>query len=382
MQYIPFGNLGFDVSRFGIGCMRLPTIKNKKGKNQIDEEKSIFMIRHGIDHGVNYIDTAWPYHGGYSESLVGKALADGYRERVYLATKSPSWLIHKYEDFESFLDRQLDKLKTDHIDFYLLHALNRDRWPQLKEIGCLRFLDEMVKKGKIKYPAFSFHDNYETFTDIIDGYDWKMAQIQMNLLDENAQATLKGLTYAGKKGVPVVVMEPLKGGKLALDDNPDIRSIYDQYPVKRSSVAWAFRWLYRLPEVTAVLSGVSSLDQLKENLEIFDKVDMSPLSEEESAIYKQVQEYYRKRVRVDCTACRYCVPCPQRIAIPDIFTHYNGSYMYNDFGWPIMQYNNALKERTGADACVECGACESQCPQHIPIIEKLKEAHKWLTQKR
>mgnify|MGYP000498300077 FL=1 len=375
MQYIPFGSLGFDVSRFGIGTMRLPT-RSKK----IDEEQAIEMIRYGIDHGVNYIDTAWPYHSQQSEPLVGKALADGYRQRVHLATKCPMWLCQKYEDYEKFLDEQLAKLNTDHIDFYLLHALDRDRWKKHKEMGCLRFLDEMVAKGKIKYPAFSFHDDYDTFVDIIDSYDWKMAQIQMNLLDEDNQATVKGMRYAGQKGIPVVIMEPLKGGKLALDDNPAIRSIYDQYPEKRASVAWAFRWLYRFPEATVIISGVSNLDQLKENLAIFDQVDTSPLSEEEQHIYRQVQEYYRKRMRVDCTACRYCVPCPQGVDIPEIFSQYNDSYMYDDFGWPVGIYKSIMKKETGADACIECGECESQCPQHIEIIDKLKEAHEWLTQ--
>ena len=377
MQYIPFGSLGFDVSRFGIGAMRLPT-KSKK----IDEEQAIGMIRYGIEKGVNYIDTAWPYHSQQSEPLVGKALADGYRERVHLATKSPLWLCEQYADYEKFLDEQLTKLDTDCIDFYLLHALDKARWKKHREMGVLNFLDEMVKKGKIKYPSFSFHDDYDTFVDIIDGYDWKMAQIQMNLLDEDNQATVKGLKYAGQKGIPVVVMEPIKGGKLALDDNPAIRAIYDRYPEKRSSVEWAFRWLYRFPEATVIISGVSNLDQLKENLEIFDRVDMSPLSEEEREIYRQVQEYYQKRIRVDCTACRYCVPCPQGVAIPDIFAQYNDSYMHNDFGWPVGNYRSMMSKESGADACIECGECESHCPQHIEIIEKLKEAHEWLTQER
>ena len=377
MQYTPFGDLGFTVSRFGIGAMRLPTVKK-----QIDEEQAIEMIRYGIDHGVNYIDTAWPYHSEHSEPLVGKALADGYRERVSLATKCPIWLCQKYEDYEKFLDEQLKRLNVDHIDFYLLHALDRDRWKKHKELGCLRFLDEMVSKGKIKYPSFSFHDDYDTFIDIVDSYDWKMAQIQLNVLDENEQATVKGLMYAGQKGIPVVIMEPLKGGKLALDSNPAIRAIYDQYPEKRSSVEWAFRWLYRFPEVTTIISGVSNLDQLKENLEIFDRVDTSPLSDAEAAIYAQVQEYYRQRSRVGCTNCRYCVPCPQEVAIPDIFGNYNDSYMYDDFGWPVGNYRSMISKGNSADACIECGVCESQCPQHIPIIEKLKEAHEWLTQER
>lgn len=378
MQYVPFGNLGFTVSRFGIGAMRLPLDKD----NLIDGEKAIRMIRYGIDHGVNYVDTAWPYHNGESEVLVGKALAGGYREKVTLVTKSPLWLCHKYGDYEHYLDQQLVKLKTDHVDFYLLHALDRERWNEHKKIGCLRFLDEMVKKGKIKYPGFSFHDNYDTFIEILDSYDWKMCQIQLNVLDENHQATVRGLAYAGKKRVPVVVMEPLKGGKLALDDNPAIRAIYDSYPVRRSAVEWAFRWLCRLPEMTLCISGVSSLEQLQDSLGIFDRMDVSPLSEAETAVYRQVQDYYHSRIRVECTACRYCVPCPQGVSIPDIFRFYNDSYMYGDFGWPVGEYKSAVKKGSGADACVACGACESHCPQQIPIIEKLKEAHGWLAEER
>lgn len=377
MRYTPFGSLGFNVSRFGIGTMRLPTQSKK-----IDEAQAIEMIRYGIDGGVTYIDTAWPYHSQQSEPLVGKALAGGYRERILLATKSPIWICETYEDYEKYLDEQLRRLNTDHIDFYLLHAMNKERWKIHSEQGCLKFLDEMVRKGKIRYPAFSFHDDYATFVEILDSYDWKMCQIQLNVLDGDSQATVKGLQHAGRKGVPVVIMEPLKGGKLALDHNPVIRSIYDRYPEKRSSAAWAFRWLCRFPEITVILSGVSNLDQLKENLEIFDTVDTSPLTEEELKIYREVQEYFRQRIQVDCTACRYCVPCPKGVAIPDIFREYNDSYMYGDFGWPVGNYRSMRSKGTGADACVECGACESQCPQRIPIIEKLKEAHQWLTQKR
>jgi len=228
MKYRKFGKNGTDTSVFGIGCMRLP-LQDGDDESKIDEAEAIRMIRYAIDNGVNYVDTAYPYHGGESEPLVGKALQDGYRERTKLATKSPVWKVEKYEDFEKFLDEQLEKLKTDYVDFYLLHALSIERWEKMKKLNALDFLDEMKKKGKIKNAGFSFHDNYPTFKTIVDAYDWDMCQIQLNYLDQEYQAGVKGLQYASRKGIPVVVMEPLQGGKLAQIPSQDIMELWKRY---------------------------------------------------------------------------------------------------------------------------------------------------------
>ena len=272
MYYREFGNLGFKISTFGIGCMRLPLLLQPDGStdpSKIDEDEAIKMIRYGIDNGVNYIDTAYGYHGGNSEIVTGKALKDGYREKVKLATKLPVWLANSYEDFGKLLDEQLAKLQVDYIDFYLLHALNKNSWEKVKDMGVLEFLDKAVEAGKIKHPGFSFHDELPVFKSIIDSYDWKMCQIQLNFLDENYQAGVEGLRYAGSKNIPVVIMEALRGGRLARNIPEDILKVWNSYHIKRSPVEWAFRWLYNFPEVTVILSGVSTMEQLKENIEIF-----------------------------------------------------------------------------------------------------------------
>jgi len=268
MQTRRFEKLGFDFSVFGMGCMRLPTITGEDDKKLINKEEAVKMIRYAIDNGVNYIDTAYPYHKGESELVVGMALQDGYREKVKLATKLPVWMCKTYADFNKFLDEQLIKLKTNYIDFYLLHALDKKRWDTAFELGVLDFLDKAVKDGKVRYPAFSFHHNIETFKEIIDAYDWSMCQIQLNIIDDNYQAGVEGMGYAAAKGIPVVIMEPLKGGRLAANIPDEILNVWRNYQVQRSPVEWAFRWLYNYPEVMTILSGVSNMEQLKENLRI------------------------------------------------------------------------------------------------------------------
>jgi uncharacterized protein len=373
MQYRHFDRWGFDTSIFGIGCMRLPVIKSEDGKEQIDEKQAIEMIRYGIDHGVNYIDTAYPYHDGQSEPVVGKALKDGYREKIKLATKLPVWQTKKYEDFEKILDEQLQKLDVDYIDFYLLHSLSKSTWEKVKKLGVLDFLDDMVKKGKIKHPAFSFHDEFDVFKDIIDSYDWHMCQIQLNILDENNQAGVKGLKYAGSKNIPVVIMEPLRGGKLA-NVPQDVSQIWNKYSMKRSPVEWAFRWVYNFPEVAVILSGVSNMEQLKDNLEIFHHATPNSMTPEEQKLVHEVQMLYNSKIKVRCTNCRYCMPCPSRVSIPYIFSLYNDASMYDDFPAYKDEYKKLIEKGKDASNCVQCGNCESVCPQSISIIDHLKEA--------
>ena len=320
MYYRDFGNLGFKVSTFGMGCMRLPLQVLPDGStdsSKIDEAEAIKMIHYAIDHGVNYIDTAYGYHGGNSEIVTGKALKNGYREKVKLATKLPVWYANSYDDFERLLDEQLAKLQVDYIDFYLLHALNKSRWEKIKNLNVISFLEKAVASGKIKYPGFSFHDDLSAFKSIIDDYDWKMCQIQLNFIDEDYQAGVEGLRYAGSKGIPVVIMEPLKGGRLARNIPGDIRNLWDSYHVKRSPVEWAFRWLYNFPEVTVILSGVSTMEQLKENIEIFSKAAPNSMTEEELNIVDKVKALYESKTRVGCTACNYCMPCPSGWIFPE-----------------------------------------------------------------
>lgn len=375
MQYREFMDGALRVSTLGMGCMRLPTLP---GEGQpIDRPEAIRIIRKAIDSGVNYVDTAYGYHGGDSENLVGEALQDGYREKVILATKLPVWLVNSYEDMERLLDEQLAKLKTDHVDFYLLHALEKERFRKMRELGVLKFLDEMVQKGKIKYPSFSFHDDAAAFREIIDAYPWKMAQIQMNLLDEFNQATAEGMSYAQSKGVSIVIMEPLRGGALAGKVPPEVQALYDGFPTKRSPAEWAFRWVYNRPEVLTVLSGMSTMEQLEDNLRIFDQAVAGSMTPAEGELLTNVRKAYESRMRVGCTGCEYCMPCPAGVKIPDIFRSLDGHAMFDTLDEFKRNYNEKIvKEGHGADQCVACGACEQACPQHFDIREKLKAIDK------
>jgi len=377
MEYRKFSNFEKPVSLFGIGCMRLPTVKSGD-KTVIDEAEAIKMIRYGIDHGVNYIDTAYMYHDGQSELVVGKALADGYREKVFLATKLPVWLVKEYGDFGRLLNEQLEKLNTDHIDFYLLHALNKERWKSMNSLNIMDFMEKARASGKIRYICFSFHDDADTFREIIDAYKWDMCQIQLNILDMNEQATVEGLKYAGSKGIPVVIMEPLKGGKLATGVTPEIEAIWNKAKVKRTPVEWAFRWLYNFPEVAVILSGVSNMQQLEDNIRIFSDAKANCMTGEELALVEEVRKVYLSKTKVPCTGCEYCTPCPQGVSIPRIFNLANTAAMYNDLEGCKNSYKNLIEKQKDAAQCIECAQCEAACPQHIPIIEKLKESHKYL----
>ena len=383
MQYRKFGKLGFDISTFGLGCMRLPLEKQPDGtmdSSKIDEKQAIEMLCYAIDHGVNYIDTAYVYHGGNSEPLIAKALKDGYRERVKIATKHPVWKADKYEDFDKILEEQLKMLETDHIDFYLLHALNKETWNKAKALNVLTFLDKALESGKIKYAGFSFHDEVSLFKEIIDSYDkWSMCQVQFNILDEDVNPGIEGIRYAAAKGIPVVVMEPLRGGKLAQNLSKDVQNIWNKMQTERKPVDWAFRWVCNYPEVVVVLSGVSTMEQLKEDLDIFKTALPDTMTKQEMNIIKEVQDYYKSATKVGCTGCRYCMPCPAGVQIESIFWLYDNAMLFNQLDEHRERYRKELTEE-GKDAsyCVECGNCESACPQHIQIIEKLKEAHEVL----
>lgn len=386
MQYRPFGKLGFNVSTLGFGCMRLPLEKPTDGahgnvveERHIDEEAAITMIRYAIDRGVNYIDTAYNYHQGQSEIVVGKALADGYRQKVKLATKLPCWLVKEPADFDRLLNEQLKKLNTDHIDFYLLHALRKEWWDRLKAFGVLEFLDRAVADGRIKYPSFSIHDSFKVFKEILDSYDWSMCQIQLNYMNEDYQVGLEGLQYAGYKEVPVVIMEPLLGGKLAKEPPAEIKAVWNKARKRKSPAEWAFRWVSNFPETTVVLSGMTTIEQLLENLKIFKDCKAYNLDEHDCYLIDQVKQLYRERMVVSCTSCRYCMPCPEKINIPHILNQYNDHSIYGSVEGAFLTYKSLMSNGTDASRCVECGKCEEHCPQGTQIIQCLKHAHEVLS---
>ncbi|VBB06731.1 alpha-helical ferredoxin [Lucifera butyrica] len=381
MLYRTYGKTKEPVSVLGFGCMRLPVLGNDPTK--IDEDKAIKMIRYAIDNGVNYVDTAYPYHGngithaGASEPFVAKALKDGYRERVKLATKLPSWLIKSRADMDRYLNEQLQRLETDTIDFYLVHTLGSHTWPVLKEAGITEFLDQAVKDGKIKYAGFSFHDRVGLFKEIIDYYDWSFCQIQYNYLDENYQAGKEGLMYAAQKGLGIAVMEPLRGGKLTDGLPTEALDLFRQADVPRTPAEWGLRWVWNHPEVSVVLSGMTTLEQVTENVKLAETARPNSLTAKELKIIEQVKALYKERIKVNCTACAYCMPCPAGVNIPGCFSIYND---YSVFGGTPetkerykFMYNFRLDSKAHASKCVECGNCENHCPQGIAVRQELQK---------
>jgi len=372
MLYRRMPKNGDELSILGFGCMRLPL---KDGK--IDESRAIDQIRYAIDQGVNYVDTAWPYHGGESEILLGKALADGYRNRVKLATKLPSWMIKSREDMDRYLAAQLKKLGTDRVDYYLLHALNGASWDNLEPLGVLEFLDQAKKEGRIVNPGFSFHGLAEDFTRIVDAYPWVCCQIQYNYLDEEYQAGTKGLQYAAAKGLGVIVMEPLRGGNLGVSTPPAVMAIWNEAKVRRTPAEWALRWIWNRPEVTVILSGMNEEAHIKENLSIANTARANTLTKEELDLVERAGRTYRELMHVGCTGCGYCMPCPSEVMIPICFEEYNRMYLFGageevKSRYAVRMSGELADGRPGyASQCVACGECLDKCPQHILIPDML-----------
>ncbi|MCF7944198.1 MAG: aldo/keto reductase [Spirochaetia bacterium] len=369
MKYRRFPQAEDSLSILGFGCMRLP-LKSADSKD-IDREQATAMMRKAIDRGVNYIDTAYPYHGGESEPFTAEVLADGYREKVHLATKLPSWLVSSREDFDKYLNEQLKRLQTDHIDYYLLHALDKDRWEELKKHGVFDFMDTARTDGRVRNIGFSFHDDLDTFKTIIDAYNWDFCQIQYNYLDTHMQAGSEGLAYAYDRGIGIVVMEPLRGGGIAGDLPEDIQQVFDRAPRDWTAAEWALRWVWNDPRVSVVLSGMSSMAQTDENLAVAENAESGALSKEDLSVVEEVKGMFLDKIEVPCTSCGYCMPCPHDVNIPEAFRFYNNALMFEDTeGWK-ENYLSSFKGHT-ADMCIACGECEPQCPQHIAIIDSLE----------
>jgi len=381
MQYRQFGKLDFQVSALGFGAMRLP----EKG-GQIDEAEAARMLHYAIDHGVNYVDTAYPYHGGQSEVFLGKALTGGYRDKVKLATKLPSWLIQSADDFDKYLNEQLARLQMNSVDFYLLHTLNHDNWPRLRDLGVLAWAEKAKREGRFQYLGFSFHDDQGAFAPIVDAYDWDMCQIQYNFIDVENQAGSKGLTYAASKGIAVMVMEPLLGGRLADPPEP-IRTIWEEADQVRSPIDWALRWIWNQPEAGGILSGMSNMAQVEENVALASAPDYDKLSNAETALYDRVRDMYGQLTAIPCTSCGYCMPCPQHVDIPGNFGVYNDGVAYDkhDFSrgqydwWRASYADHKINDHDiRAVNCIGCGDCEDKCPQGIPISQWMTKIHETL----
>jgi uncharacterized protein len=376
MLYREVKKTGDKLSVLGYGCLRYP-----KRNGKIDEERTERQIIQAIEKGVNYFDTAYVYHGGKSESILGKTLAKGYRDKVKIATKIPPYLAHSLKDMENLLNKQLERLCTDYIDYYLIHALNdMEGWERLKKIGVLEFIEKSKKEGKIINFGFSYHGDKENFKKLVDAYSWDFCQIQYNYIDEYVQAGREGLEYAASKGLGVIVMEPLRGGSLVGRMPKEIQSIWDKAHIKRSTAEWAFRWLWNDPRITVVLSGMNEEEHIDENIRIASETNPNSLTEEELKLYEKVKQEFNRLMKVGCTGCGYCIPCPAGVDIPLCFNYYNTKHLFGkkhtDFQYMAFTGGISGGKPSNASLCIGCGKCEKACPQHIEIRQQLKELAK------
>ena len=376
MQYRTVPKNCDKLSVLGFGTMRLPL----KGQD-IDEKRAIKQIRYAIDNGVNYVDSAPPYHNGESEKVLGKALLDGYRKKVKIATKLTPFMLSKPEDMDRMLNTQLQKLQTDHIDYYLLHGLEEEFWKKMQGFGALKFLEKAQAGGKIINMGFSFHGSLKTFKEIIEANDWVMCQILYNFLDEKLQAGTEGLKYAASKNLAVMVMEPLRGGALAGNLPNVVKQFYDKAKIQRSPAEWALRWVWNHPEVTLALSGMNDENNVEENIKVAETALPGSMKPAELNIIKNVAKSYRGLMKVPCTGCQYCMPCPFGVNIASSFRIYNDYYMFGDEQKSRAIYARMLLgglsgKRADATLCRECKKCMERCPQHIEIPEQLKSVVK------
>jgi uncharacterized protein len=364
------------LSILGFGCMRLPILD--RDMSRVDEPLAEALARKAIDAGVNFFDTAYPYHNGNSERFVGRLLKGGLRNRVFLQTKLPVWLVKEEADWERLLEEQLTRLQTDHVDSYLLHALSSDRWETVTKLGGLKAMERARADGRIKHIGFSFHGSPDSFTEIVNAFDWDLCQIQYNFMDEAFQAGTIGLQQAAARRIGVIAMEPLRGGLLAADGPAEVQEMWRNAP-PAAPADRALRWVWNHPEVVSALSGMNADRQLDENLASVGRAAAGGMSDAEAEAIAGVRDIYQRRMKVECTTCGYCVPCPSGVAIPDVFSAYNTSTMFDAKSSASMVYRFwVMSGGHGADACIHCGDCEPKCPQHIQIADRLEEAHRHL----
>ncbi len=375
MQFRKFGKLDWNGSVLGFGCMRLPTVDGNSIGPNINEPVAARMIHHALDRGVNYFDTAYVYHEGKSETVLGKALL-GHRDQVKIATKSPVWLVQKETDFDRMLNEQLGRLQTDHIDFYLFHALDKKRWNEfVLKYKLLERAEAAIRDGRIRHLGFSFHDDYESFAEIINGYDrWTFCQIQYNYMDTENQAGIKGLKLAASKGLAVVIMEPLLGGRLTRPPS-SIRQLIERSGVKRTPADWALQWLWDQPEVSVVLSGMSDMDQVKANLDSAAQARSHSFQAADVKLIADLRQKYLERTAIPCTKCNYCMPCLNGVNIPANFEIYNEAFLHEDVPGARFKYQIFIPEAARASVCVACHDCEDHCPQKIPISDWMPKVH-------
>ena len=370
MFYRKSQKLNVETSLLGFGCMRFPTLSD----GSIDEEQTLKMFDIAINNGINYIDTAHPYHNGLSEPFVGKALKKYDRSKLYLATKLPVWVVESRDHALEIFEGQLKKLQTEYIDFYLLHSLDDSKWQKCLDLGLVDMCIELQKQGKIKYLGFSFHDSYEVFEKIINYRDWDFCQIQFNYMDTDEQAGLKGLKLCEEKGIPNIIMEPLKGGSLT-KYSPDVEKVFKDYDKDASIASWGLRFVGSYDNVLVLLSGMSNIAQMEDNIKTFN--NFKKLNNEEQKVIDAAIQKIRDRVKNGCTGCRYCMPCPKQVNIPKMFRMWNLASMYDNFNVVNWSFNNTKPEEFST-SCIQCGICETKCPQNISIRKDLQEAYNYL----
>ncbi len=366
------------VPILGFGCMRLPVVDRDPAR--IDEDRAEPLIRSAIARGVTHLDTAYPYHGGNSEPFVGRLLRGGLREQVRIASKLPIWLVKTEADFERLLDEQLKRLETDWLDFYMFHGLSAERWETVRRLRGLEAFERARADGRIRRIGFSFHGSPDAFATIVDAYDWDFTQIQYNYMDEEYQAGTAGLRRAAARRIAVFAMEPLRGGALARTGPAAVDAVWARAAATRSPAEWALRWVWNHPEVVLALSGMNAPEQLDENLAAAEAARAGGLDADELALVGEVRDLFRARMKVSCTTCGYCLPCPSGVSIPDVFSNYNTAAMFDARQASAAVYRNwVMGGGHGADQCARCGECEPKCPQQIPIQDMLEEAHAELT---
>lgn len=364
MKYRTFGRLDYKPSALGLGAMRLPT---KDGK--IDYGRAKELLYYAIDNGVNYVDTAYPYHGGESEIFIGDALSyNGYRDKVKLVTKLPSWAIKTYSDFDKYFDEQRKKLKTDVIDFYHLHALNKKSWENIRDLKVIEWAEKKKAKGEIGHLGFSFHDKYENFEPIVDFYDWTFCMIQYNFFDVDFQAGDRGLNYLADKDIAVIVMEPLRGGQLVEPQSDEIAKLWEDIEPNRGCVDLGLQWIWNNPKVSLLISGMSDLEQVKQNIEFANKSGVGTLSEDQLEIYDKIREEIKSLKIINCTDCKYCLPCPSGVNIPNFFNLYNDHKIFGKWRLALLSKQDVINS---IEQCNNCLTCEEKCPQNLPISELL-----------